>query len=71
MAPNTVAKPTMGKSHTDHEISEDSISISPIRLGEGGNPNLAAHIRSHQSVLRGRRSFRPRVMASVRVPLRS
>ena len=61
----------MGNSHTDHEIKEDSISISPIKFGEGGNPNFAAHIKSHHSVLRGRRNFRPRVMASVRVPLRS
>ena len=55
----------------DHDISEDKISISPIRLGDGGRPSFAAHIKSHHSVLRGKRSFSPRVIASVRVPLRS
>lgn len=71
MAPNTVANPSMGNSHTDQEMREERIIISPIRFGDGGNPSFAAHIRSHHRVLSGRSIFSPRVMARVRVPLRS
>ena len=71
MAPNTVAMPTIGNSHIDHLISEDKMRISPINFGEGGSPKLAAHINSHQMVLKGRISLNPRVMANVRVLFRS
>jgi len=71
MVPNTVANPTIGNNQIDQEIREDKISISPINLGEGGSPSLAVHIKSHQRVLSGNIDFRPRVMARVRVPLRS
>lgn len=66
-----MANPNIGNSQIDHDIREERISISPIRFGEGGRPNFAAHIRSHHRVLRGRSSLRPRVIARVRVPLRS
>lgn len=55
----------------DQDIREDRIKISPINLGDGGSPNLAADIMSHHNALRGRMVFSPRVIASVRVPLRS
>ena len=71
IAPKTVDKPTKGNNHNDHFISEVSIMISPIRLGEGGSPKLAAHISNHHRVLSGNKSFNPRVIARVRVLFRS
>lgn len=71
MALKTVATPTIGNRSIDHLISAESIRISPINLGDGGRPRLAAHISSHQMVLSGRISLNPRVMASVRVLFRS
>jgi len=44
-----------------------TMKSSPIRLGRGGSPMLAAAVNIHQTVNKGIRSFKPRFRARVRV----
>jgi len=71
MAPNTVARPRIGSSHVDQLSIPDIIIISPISLGRGGRPSLAAQDISHQIGSRVVMVLKPRVINIFRVWVRS